>query len=68
MYEFSGKSRNFETRGHRPIAVEFLGSGDCFDVLFKYPMFFLVTVENKVQIVHCMMTTINVYTCYSQNV
>ena len=47
----SGGSRNFKTGGRGPDAVEFLGSGVCFDVPFTHTLCLLVTMENKVHIV-----------------
>ena len=38
--------------GHGPGAVEFLGSGDCFDAPSHIPNVFVVRVVNKIHIVN----------------
>ena len=47
-YTFSGGSRNFRTGG----AVEFFGSGNCFDAPSHIPYVFVVRVVTEKQIVH----------------
>ena len=37
----SGGSRNFRTGVRGPVAIEFLGSGDCFDAPSYIPYIFL---------------------------
>ena len=46
------RSRNFGTRGHSPGAVEFLGSGVCFDAPSQIPYVFVVRLEKKIHTVH----------------
>ena len=63
----SGGSRNFKTVSRGPCAVEFLGSGVCFDAPFTHTLCFVVRVENKVltYFKHCMMAATTVYACYT---
>ena len=65
---FSGGSRNFNTRECGPGAVEFLGSGDCFEAPSCIPDVFVVRVGHMIYIIyckHCMLTTIKVYAYYA---
>ena len=44
--------QEFHNQGHGPGAVEFLGSGDCFDAPSHIPNVFVVRVVNKIHIVN----------------
>ena len=50
----SGKSRNFRTGVRGPVAIEFLGFGDCFDAPSYIPYIFLQwdRVENMIHIIN----------------